>query len=154
MISSKFQRIFYFTLLDRLMSLARWLGVLSRRRINYLDLLSLAFRLFLKGFTRLWTWQLRGLCISLMRRRLGICFHSILQVNIPSGLSPFSLQSFLLGATLALATRAPDNKHLLRIYDTRRRLPKATYKMELEPFPIRDDFEGEVNDASFSPDGT
>jgi WD40 repeat protein len=26
--------------------------------------------------------------------------------------------------------------------------------MELEPFPIRDDFEGEVNNASFSPDGT
>ena len=60
----------------------------------------------------------------------------------------------LLGATLALSTRAPNNKHLLRIYDTRRGLPKATYLMELEPFPIRDDFEGEVNNASFSPDGT
>jgi len=57
------------------------------------------------------------------------------------------------GATLALSTRAPDNKHLLRVYDTRRGLPKATYLMELEPFPIRDDFEGEVNNASFSPDG-
>lgn len=54
---------------------------------------------------------------------------------------------------MALSTRAPDNKHLLRIYDTRRKLPKATHLMELEAFPIRDDFEGEVNNASFSPDG-
>lgn len=59
----------------------------------------------------------------------------------------------LLGATLALSTRALDNRHLLRIYDTRRGLPKATHIMELEPFPIHDDFEGEVNNASFSPDG-
>ncbi|KAF8817437.1 WD40 repeat-like protein [Phlegmacium glaucopus] len=57
------------------------------------------------------------------------------------------------GATLALSTRAPENKHLLRIYDTRRKLPTATHLIELESFPTRDDFEGEVNNASFSPDG-
>jgi len=56
------------------------------------------------------------------------------------------------GASLALSTRAPANKHLLRIYDTRRGLPKATHVMELERFPVRDNFEGEVNHASFSPD--
>jgi WD40 repeat protein len=65
--------------------------------------------------------------------------------------SPYT-HFILLGATLALSTRAPDNKHLLRIYDTRRGLPKSTHLMELEPFPFRDNFEGEVNNASFSPD--
>lgn len=54
---------------------------------------------------------------------------------------------------MALSTRAPDNKHLLRIYDTRRGLPKATHLMELESFPIREHFDGEINNASFSPDG-
>lgn len=137
------------------MSSARWLGVLSRQRINCLDPPNLALRLFLKGCTRPWTWQVKGPCISLMRRRLGICFQSILQVSIPFRFISvlLTLTSNCLGATLALSTRAINNKHLLRIYDIRRGLPKATILMELEPFPIRDDFEGEVNNASFSPDG-
>ena len=54
---------------------------------------------------------------------------------------------------MALSTRAPNNKHLLRVYDIRRGRPKATVLIPLEPFPIRDDFEGEVNSGSFSPDG-
>lgn len=156
-IDSKVRRIFYFTLLDRLMLLGHWHGVPSRRRINCLDLLNLAFRLFSTGFIRPWTWQLRGRCINLMRRRLEIHFHSILQASIPFEcisvlLTLVSNYFILLGATLALSTRASNNKNLLRIYDTRRGLPKATHLMELEPFPFRDDFEGEVNNASFSPD--
>ena len=96
-INSKFRRIFHFTLLDRLMLSAHWLGVPSRRRINCLDLLNLAIRQFLRGFIRPWTWQLGRRCINLMRRRLGICFHSILQVSIPLCISPpFSLLSFLI----------------------------------------------------------
>src|SRR5882757_1577912 len=89
-----------------------------------------------------------------MRWRLGICFHLILLVSIALTISILLLiVIFLPGATLALSTRAPENKHLLRIYDTRRRLPKATHLMELEPFPNHNNFEGEVNNSSFSPDG-
>ncbi|KAF8159542.1 WD40-repeat-containing domain protein [Crassisporium funariophilum] len=58
------------------------------------------------------------------------------------------------GSTLALATRGPDNKHFLRLFDARRRLPTATTHISLESFPVREEnFEGEVNNATYSPDG-
>lgn len=63
---------------------------------------------------------------------------------------------FLTGTTLALCTQAESNRHILRLYDVQRRDRNAITSLDIVPFPSRptlDDFEGEVNVASFSPDG-
>ncbi|KAF9477384.1 WD40 repeat-like protein [Pholiota conissans] len=58
------------------------------------------------------------------------------------------------GSTFALSTRAPGNRHIIRLYDIARRNGKATLKVNLEKFPVRyPGFEGEVTNSSFSPDG-
>lgn len=58
------------------------------------------------------------------------------------------------GATLALSTRASENRHVLRLYDVNRQNPAAHTAINLETFPVRyEDFEGEVNCTTFSPDG-
>ncbi|KZT06861.1 WD40 repeat-like protein [Laetiporus sulphureus 93-53] len=51
------------------------------------------------------------------------------------------------GANLVLATRSTDVAHSLRLYDARRLRPRATSKVDLEPFV------GDVNALQFSPDG-
>lgn len=55
---------------------------------------------------------------------------------------------------MALCTQAETNRHILRLYDIRRRDPKAFTSLDLIPFSThdKDNFEGEVNVATFSPD--
>ena len=64
-----------------------------------------------------------------------------------------SLHLFL-GSVLALCTRASLDRHILRLYDVKRRNREAYTQIDLETFPSRyEGFEGEVNGATFSPDG-
>lgn len=55
---------------------------------------------------------------------------------------------------MGLCTQAEANHHILRLYDIRRRSPKAFTSIDLLPFSPRDNdsFEGEINVAAFSPD--
>ena len=55
---------------------------------------------------------------------------------------------------MGLCTQAEANHHILRLYDIRRRSPKAFTSVDLLPFSSRDNdsFEGEMNVATFSPD--
>ena len=65
------------------------------------------------------------------------------------------------GETLALFTSGKDGEHPVRLYDVRRKLKDASQTAELEKFRARPtvnpdqelDESGEVNQASFSPDG-
>lgn len=55
---------------------------------------------------------------------------------------------------LALCTQAEPGRHVLRLYDVQRRHSNAIISLDIVPFRTRwDDFEGEVNVATFSPDG-
>jgi len=57
------------------------------------------------------------------------------------------------GTRLALSTRAAQNKHILRLFDVTRQLPKPTASFYLDKFPkLYDSFEGEVTCSVFSPD--
>jgi len=55
-----------------------------------------------------------------------------------------------------LCTQSGPNRHSLRLYDVHRRHPIAISTLDLVTFPERPadvNFEGEVNVATFSPDG-
>lgn len=53
---------------------------------------------------------------------------------------------------MGLCTQAEANHHILRLYDIRRRDPKAFASLDLLPFSPRVGFEGEMNVGTFSPD--
>jgi len=55
------------------------------------------------------------------------------------------------GERLALFTRAPAGRHILRLYDVRRKLSQDTSTCDLERFT--DNTDGEVTCATFSRDG-
>jgi len=70
----------------------------------------------------------------------------------------FSKNFFFSGSKLALCTQAESNKHILRLYDIRRREPTAHVSLVLAPFRRGGDggdkgFEGEMNVVTFSPEG-
>ncbi|KAF9525342.1 hypothetical protein CPB83DRAFT_885634 [Crepidotus variabilis] len=59
------------------------------------------------------------------------------------------------GTMLALCTQAETNKHMLRIFDVQRRHSESIATVQIVPFQDRnpdEEFEGEINMVSFSPD--
>ena len=55
------------------------------------------------------------------------------------------------GSTLVHASRGPNRKHILRLYDIKRKNGSAVETVHMGSFPA--DIDGEVNSISISPDG-
>ncbi|KAF8623044.1 hypothetical protein AX15_006550 [Amanita polypyramis BW_CC] len=55
------------------------------------------------------------------------------------------------GSTLVHASRGPNRKHILRLYDIKRKDGRAIERLQMESFPTN--LDGEVNSISISPDG-
>jgi len=57
------------------------------------------------------------------------------------------------GSTLVHASRGPNRKHILRLYDAKRKNGSAVETVHMESFPADASVDGEVNSISISPDG-